>query len=87
MPPRRASRKGRAYRAGAQANTKQKFAALLHKLTAKFPKMIRQIKDPQQAYFENIMKEAERKKEAAPDVVDGVEEDEDVEDLDASDEL
>eukprot|EP00629_Pelagomonadales_sp_RCC1024_P003636 CAMPEP_0119275726 /NCGR_PEP_ID=MMETSP1329-20130426/14301_1 /TAXON_ID=114041 /ORGANISM="Genus nov. species nov., Strain RCC1024" /LENGTH=261 /DNA_ID=CAMNT_0007276135 /DNA_START=156 /DNA_END=938 /DNA_ORIENTATION=+ len=64
----------------AKANTKQKFAALLHKLMAKFPQMIRQVKDPQQAYFENIMKEAERKREAAPDVVEGEVEDEDVED-------
>ena len=49
--------------------------------------MIKKVADPQQAYWEKIMKEGIDKK-ATDEVVDGAEEDEDVEDLDAvADEL
>ena len=54
---------------------------------AKYPAMIRKVADPQQEYWEKIMKEGIDKK-ATDEVVDGVDEDEDVEDLDAvADEL
>ena len=54
---------------------------------AKYPAMIKKVADPQQEYWEKIMKEGIDKK-ATDDVVDGVDEDEDVEDLDAvADEL
>jgi hypothetical protein len=69
----------------AKADTPRKFGALLHKLVAKFPSMIKKVADPQQAYWEKIMKEGIDKK--ADEDVDGAEEDEDVEDLDAADEL
>ena len=70
----------------AKADTSKKFGALLHKLVAKYPAMIKKVADPQQEYWEKIMKEGIDKK-ATDDVVDGAEEDEDVEDLDAADEL
>ena len=70
----------------AKADTSKKFGALLHKLVAKYPAMIRKVADPQQEYWEKIMKEGIDKK-ATDEVVDGVDEDEDVEDLDAADEL
>ena len=71
----------------AKADTSKKFGALLHKLVAKYPAMIRKVADPQQEYWEKIMKEGIDKK-ASDEVVDGAEEDEDVEDLDAvADEL
>ena len=50
---------------------------------AKYPAMIRKVADPQQEYWEKIMKEGIDKK-ASDEVVDGVDEDEDVEDLDAA---
>ena len=71
----------------ANADTSKKFGALLLKLVAKYPAMIRKVADPQQEYWEKIMKEGIDKK-ASDEVVDGAEEDEDVEDLDAvADEL
>ena len=71
----------------AKADTSKKFGALLHKLVAKYPAMIKKVADPQQEYWEKIMKEGIDKK-ASDEVVDGAEEDEDVEDLDAvADEL
>ena len=48
--------------------------------------MIKKVADPQQEDWEKIMKEGIDKK-ATDEVVDGAEEDEDVEDLDAADEL
>ena len=71
----------------AKADTSKKFGALLHKLVAKYPAMIRKVADPQQEYWEKIMKEGIDKKASDDEVVDGAEEDEDVEDLDAADEL
>ena len=62
----------------AKADTSKKFGALLHKLVAKYPAMIRKVADPQQEW-EKIMKEGIDKK-ATDEVVDGVDEDEDVED-------
>ena len=50
--------------------------------------MIKKVADPQQEYWEKIMKEGIDKKASDDEVVDGVDEDEDVEDLDAvADEL
>ncbi len=72
----------------AKADTSKKFGALLHKLVAKYPAMIKKVADPQQEYWEKIMKEGIDKKASDDEVVDGAEEDEDVEDLDAvADEL
>ena len=41
----------------AKADTSKKFGALLHKLVAKYPAMIKKVADPQQEDWEKIMKE------------------------------
>ena len=46
----------------AKADTSKKFGALLHKLVAKYPAMIKKVADPQQEYWEKIMKEGIDKK-------------------------
>ena len=48
---------------------------MLHKLLAKSPKMIRTVKDPQQAYMENLMKDLEKDKAAKPEPEEGSVED------------
>mmetsp|Transcript_17384 Transcript_17384/g.54285 ORF Transcript_17384/g.54285 Transcript_17384/m.54285 type:complete len:271 (+) Transcript_17384:257-1069(+) len=73
-----------------KADTEKKFAALLHKLTAKFPKMLKVVKDPQQEYWQKMMNEAREKpaEKRPPAAEDGdAVDEEDVEDLDATDEL
>lgn len=46
-----------------KASSPKKFAALVVKLIDKYPTVIKQVQDPQQAYFDNLMKEAATKKE------------------------
>ena len=48
-----------------KADNPKKFGTLLYKLTSKFPKMIKKVKDPQQEYWENMMKKAQE--EPPPD--------------------
>jgi len=48
----------------AKADSTKKFASLLLKLVAKYPALVKQVQDPQQAYFDNLMKEAAAKKDA-----------------------
>ena len=57
-----------------KADNPKKFGTLLYKLTSKFPKMIKKVKDPQQEYWEKIMKEGIDKK-ATDEVVDGADHD------------
>lgn len=61
-----------------KANTPKKFAALLVKLIAKYPSLVKLVQDPQQAYFDNLMKEANK----PPPVDDTNIDDGDVIDLD-----
>lgn len=73
----------------AKSDTPAKFAKLLGKLVAKFPKSIKKVKDPQAEYMENLMKGINKdappkeKKQAEPVADDGLEEEEAI-DLDGS---
>ncbi|KAJ1447740.1 hypothetical protein M885DRAFT_541690 [Pelagophyceae sp. CCMP2097] len=74
----------------AKADSAKKLASLFSKLTAKFPKSIKQFKDPQAAWMEDLMKKSGEEKGAAP-AATVVEEtgavDDDVVDLDAQQDL
>merc|ERR1712070_532084 len=50
----------------------KKFAALLTQLLGKYPDAIKKMKDPQQEYFENIMKESKAKEGGGPEDGDSV---------------
>jgi len=60
-----------------KANTRAKMAGLFRKLVAKYPKCIKKVKDPQQAYMEDMMKKVKEEKKdegTESDVVDDSEE-------------
>jgi len=48
-----------------KADTREKMAGLFQKLVAKYPKCIRKVKDPKEAYMERMMKRAEQEKKKA----------------------
>ena len=54
---------GKAKKLAAKADTVRKMATLVTKLAVKYPKCIKIIEDPNKAYMDKIMKEANEKKE------------------------